>query len=163
GIILAVFKQPGANVIDTVDQIKAELPQLTARIPPAIKVETILDRTTTIRASVHDVQFTLALTIPLLLLLLLLFLPTFCPTQLPRARRGAGPGGGVSLFLLTPRYFAVEAPPHRVWLHRRRRHRGGGEHPPPHRGRRRAVRGHAQGLARDRLHRAVDQPVAGGG
>ena len=52
GIILAVFKQPGANVIDTVDQIKAQLPQLTARIPPAIKVDTMLDRTTTIRASV---------------------------------------------------------------------------------------------------------------
>ena len=45
GIILAVFKQPGANVIETVDQIKAQLPQLTARIPPAIEVETILDRT----------------------------------------------------------------------------------------------------------------------
>ena len=68
GIILAVFKQPGANVIDTVDQIKAQLPQLTARIPPAIKVETILDRTTTIRASVRDVQFTLALTIGLVVL-----------------------------------------------------------------------------------------------
>ena len=53
GIILAVFKQPGANVIETVDQIKAQLPQLTARIPPAINVETILDRTTTIRASVR--------------------------------------------------------------------------------------------------------------
>ena len=40
GIILAVFKQPGANVVDTVDQIKAQLPQLTARIPPAIEVRT---------------------------------------------------------------------------------------------------------------------------
>ena len=59
GVILAVFKQPGANVVDTVDQIKAQLPQLTARIPPSIEVETILDRTTTIRASVRDVQFTL--------------------------------------------------------------------------------------------------------
>src|SRR5262249_33479395 len=61
GIILAVFKQPGANVIDPVDHIKSELPQLTARIPPAVKVETILDRTTTIRASVADVQFTLGI------------------------------------------------------------------------------------------------------
>jgi multidrug efflux pump subunit AcrB len=52
GIILAVFKQPGANVVDTVDQIKAQIPQLTARIPPAIEVRTLLDRTTTIRASV---------------------------------------------------------------------------------------------------------------
>src|SRR5215510_11045382 len=83
GIILAVFKQPGANVIDTVDQIKAELPQLTARIPPAIKVETILDRTTTIRASVHDVQFTLALTIALVVLVVLLFLRSFWATVIP--------------------------------------------------------------------------------
>ena len=45
GIILAVFKQPGANVVDTVDQIKAQIPQLTARIPPAIEVRTLLDRT----------------------------------------------------------------------------------------------------------------------
>src|SRR5207237_10469705 len=52
GIILAVFKQPGANVVETVDQITSQLPQLTARIPPAVEVRTILDRTTTIRASV---------------------------------------------------------------------------------------------------------------
>ena len=71
GIILAVFKQPGANVIETVDQIKAQLPQLTARIPPAIEVKTILDRTTTIRASVADVEFTLALTIALVVMVIL--------------------------------------------------------------------------------------------
>ena len=83
GIILAVFKQPGANVIDTVDQIKAQLPQLTARIPPAVKVETILDRTTTIRASVSDVQFTLGLTIGLVVLVVLLFLRSFWATAIP--------------------------------------------------------------------------------
>jgi HAE1 family hydrophobic/amphiphilic exporter-1 len=83
GIILAVFKQPGANVVDTVDQIKAQLPQLTARIPPAIRVETILDRTTTIRASVRDVQFTLALTIALVVLVILLFLRNFWATFIP--------------------------------------------------------------------------------
>jgi HAE1 family hydrophobic/amphiphilic exporter-1 len=83
GIILAVFKQPGANVVDTVDQIKAQLPQLTARIPPSIQVETILDRTTTIRASVHDVQFTLALTIGLVVLVVLLFLRNFWATFIP--------------------------------------------------------------------------------
>jgi hydrophobe/amphiphile efflux-1 (HAE1) family protein len=83
GIILAVFKQPGANVIDTVDQIKAQLPQLTARIPPAITVETILDRTTTIRASVADVEFTLALTVGLVVLVILLFLRNFWATLIP--------------------------------------------------------------------------------
>jgi hydrophobe/amphiphile efflux-1 (HAE1) family protein len=83
GIILAVFKQPGANVVDTVDQIKAQLPQLTARIPPAVQVETILDRTTTIRASVRDVQFTLALTITLVVLVVFLFLRNFWATFIP--------------------------------------------------------------------------------
>src|SRR6202011_4625526 len=83
GIILAVFKQPGANVVDTVDQIKAQLPQLTARIPPSMQVETILARTTTIRASVRDVQFTLALTIALVVLVVLLFLRNFWATFIP--------------------------------------------------------------------------------
>jgi hydrophobe/amphiphile efflux-1 (HAE1) family protein len=83
GVIIAVFKQPGANVVDTVDQIKAQLPQLTARIPPAILVETVLDRTTTIRASVRDVQFTLGLTIGLVVLVILLFLRNFWATFIP--------------------------------------------------------------------------------
>ncbi|MEA3026060.1 MAG: hypothetical protein QOF91_1345 [Alphaproteobacteria bacterium] len=83
GIILAVFKQPGANVVDTVDQIKAQLPQLTARIPPAIDVRTILDRTTTIRASVADVEFTLGLTIALVVMVILLFLRNFWATLIP--------------------------------------------------------------------------------
>ena len=83
GILLIIFKQPGANVIDTVDQIKAQLPRLTANIPPAIKVESILDRTTTIRASVTDVEFTLALTIGLVVTVILLFLRSFWATMIP--------------------------------------------------------------------------------
>jgi hydrophobe/amphiphile efflux-1 (HAE1) family protein len=83
GVILAVFKQPGANVIDTVDRIQAEIPQLTRRIPPAVKVETILDRTTTIRASVIDVEFTLVLTICLVVMVILLFLRNFWATLIP--------------------------------------------------------------------------------
>jgi len=73
-ILLSVDKQPGANVIDTVERIKRLLPQLTANIPPAISVTTILDRTTTIRASVADVGYTLVLTIGLVVLVVLLFL-----------------------------------------------------------------------------------------
>jgi HAE1 family hydrophobic/amphiphilic exporter-1 len=83
GVILAIFKQPGANVIDIVDNIQAELPQLTARIPPAVKVETILDRTVTIRASVSDVEFTLMLTICLVVMVILLFLRNFWATLIP--------------------------------------------------------------------------------
>src|SRR6201994_473321 len=63
GLVIVVYKQPGANVIDTVDKIKAELPRLQATMPPAIKIFTLADRTQTIRAAVRDVQFTLLLTI----------------------------------------------------------------------------------------------------
>jgi hydrophobe/amphiphile efflux-1 (HAE1) family protein len=83
GIQLLIFKQPGANVIDTVDQIKATLPHLTANIPPAMTVEAILDRTTTIRSSVADVEFTLGLTIALVVLVILLFLRNFWATFIP--------------------------------------------------------------------------------
>ncbi len=82
-VILAVLKQPGANVIDTVDSIKALLPQLQASIPPAVKVDVISDRTTTIRASVSDVQFTLMLTIALVVMVIFLFLRSVSATVIP--------------------------------------------------------------------------------
>jgi hydrophobe/amphiphile efflux-1 (HAE1) family protein len=83
GIILVVFKQPGANVIDTVDRIKAALPGLEAAIPPAIHVSVIMDRTLTIRASVHDVQFTLMLSISLVVMVIFLFLRSLWATIIP--------------------------------------------------------------------------------
>jgi multidrug efflux pump subunit AcrB len=83
GLLLLVSKQPGANVIETVDRIKAQLPKLTADIPPAITVETILDRTVTIRAAVLDVELTLALTIGLVVLVVLLFLRNLWATLIP--------------------------------------------------------------------------------
>ena len=82
-IILAVLKQPGANVVETVDSIKAILPQLQAAIPPAVKVDIISDRTTTIRASVNDVQFTLVLTIILVVMVIFLFLRSVLATIIP--------------------------------------------------------------------------------
>ncbi len=83
GILLQVYKQPGANVIEIVDKVKEMLPRLTARIPPAIDVRVQLDRTTTIRASVEDVEFTLLLTIVLVVLVILLFLRNFWATFIP--------------------------------------------------------------------------------
>ena len=62
-VLLIVFKQPGANVIETVDRVKVALPRLQAVIPPAISVDLVSDRTETIRASVHDVEFTLGITV----------------------------------------------------------------------------------------------------
>ncbi len=83
GIILMVFKQPGANVIDTVERIKAKLPALEAAIPPSVKVSTIVDRTQTIRASVSDVQFTLLLSISLVVMVIFLFLRNVWATIIP--------------------------------------------------------------------------------
>ena len=83
GVFLVVFKQPGANVIETVDRIKAMLPRLVAAIPPAIKIELISDRTQTIRAAVEDVQFTLLLTIFLVVMVIFIFLRSFWATVIP--------------------------------------------------------------------------------
>jgi hydrophobe/amphiphile efflux-1 (HAE1) family protein len=82
-IILAVQRVPGANVIETVDRIKALLPKLQASVPPAIKVTIAADRTQTIRAAVSDVQFTLILTVALVVMVIFLFLRNFWATIIP--------------------------------------------------------------------------------
>ena len=83
GIILQVFKQPGANVIETVERIKEQLPRLEASIPPSVHVSIIMDRTQTIRASVEDVQFTLMLSVGLVVMVIFLFLRSIWATIIP--------------------------------------------------------------------------------
>ncbi|HUD62135.1 MAG TPA: efflux RND transporter permease subunit, partial [Acetobacteraceae bacterium] len=83
GILLIIFKQPGANVIDTVERINAALPRLEASIPPSIHVSTIMDRTLTIRASVADVQFTLLIAVCLVVMVIFLFLRNVWATIIP--------------------------------------------------------------------------------
>jgi multidrug efflux pump len=73
-IIVNVQRQPGANVINTVDAIKKQLPDLTGSLPPALKVTVLADRTTGIRASVHDVEMELLLAVVLVVLVIFLFL-----------------------------------------------------------------------------------------
>jgi multidrug efflux pump len=82
-ILIAVFRQPGANIIETVDRVRALLPQLQADIPPTINLGVVIDRTTTIRASVHEVQFTLALSIGLVVLVVFLFLRSVRTALIP--------------------------------------------------------------------------------
>jgi hydrophobe/amphiphile efflux-1 (HAE1) family protein len=82
-VLLAIQRQPGANVIDTVNRIKATMPVLQASIPPAVKVNIISDRTETIRASVSDVQFTLMLTVALVVMVIFMFLRNFWATVIP--------------------------------------------------------------------------------
>ncbi len=83
GILLIVFKQPDANVIETVERIKASLPQLQLAIPPSINVSIVMDRTLTIRESLREVQFTLLLSIALVVLVIFLFLRNFWATVIP--------------------------------------------------------------------------------
>jgi multidrug efflux pump len=83
GIIVNIQRQPGANLIEVVDRVKALLPQLQAALPSALKVSVLTDRTVTIRASVHDVQFELMLAVVLVVLVIFLFLRSAAATFIP--------------------------------------------------------------------------------
>jgi hydrophobic/amphiphilic exporter-1 (mainly G- bacteria), HAE1 family len=83
GILLLIYKQPGANVIEAVDRVQALLPHALASVPPSIKVDTVANRTTTIKASVRDVEITLLITIVLVVLVIFLFLRTVWATIIP--------------------------------------------------------------------------------
>ena len=82
-VILNVQRQPGANIIAVVDRIKALMPRLQASLPSSVKVEILTDRTTTIRASVADVQFELMLTVALVVMVIFLFLRSLSATIIP--------------------------------------------------------------------------------
>ncbi|HXE14500.1 MAG TPA: multidrug efflux RND transporter permease subunit [Bryobacteraceae bacterium] len=82
-VLLILFRQPGANIIDTVDRVKALLPQLRNSISPAIHLDVAMDRTVTIRASVEDVEFTLVISIILVILVVFFFLRNVWATAIP--------------------------------------------------------------------------------
>jgi multidrug efflux pump len=82
-IAIIIFRQPGANIIETVDRIRAELPSIQASIPQGIKTTIVLDRTTTIRASVNDVERTLILSVLLVILVVFIFLRNGRATLIP--------------------------------------------------------------------------------
>jgi multidrug efflux pump len=82
-IPLIILRQPGANIIDTVDRVKAELPSLKASIPAGIKLDVVLDRTTTIRASVREIERTLLIAICLVILVVFIFLRSPRATLIP--------------------------------------------------------------------------------
>src|SRR6478736_161827 len=82
-VLMIVFRQPGANIIDAVDRVKALIPELQASIPAGIKLEVALDRTTTIRASVADIQITLVISIVLVVLVVFVFLRNLRATFIP--------------------------------------------------------------------------------
>ncbi len=82
-VILNVQRQPGANVIDTVERVKALLPSLQAALPGSVRLSVLADRTTTIRASVDDVRFELMLAIALVVMVIFLFLRSIAATVIP--------------------------------------------------------------------------------
>ncbi len=82
-IIMNIQRQPGANVIEVVDRIKALLPQLQGALPASVDVRVLTDRTVTIRASVKDVQFDLLLAVALVVMVIFLFLRNFAATLIP--------------------------------------------------------------------------------
>ncbi len=82
-ILIIIFKIPGANVIDTVDSVLKEMPQLQAEIPPTITINVAVDRTTTIRSSVRDVEISLIISVVLVVLVVFLFLREVWATLIP--------------------------------------------------------------------------------
>ncbi|PZQ19220.1 MAG: acriflavine resistance protein B [Ancylobacter novellus] len=82
GLFIVIRKQPGANVVETVDRVKAELPRLVAALPPALQVEIMSDRTATIRASLEEVELTLAVTVALVIAVIFLFLRSMWATTI---------------------------------------------------------------------------------
>ncbi len=82
-VLLIVFRQPGANIIDTVDRIYALMPELQSSVPQAINLQVVMDRTTTIRASVSDVERTLIIAIVLVIIVVFVFLRDFHTMLIP--------------------------------------------------------------------------------
>jgi multidrug efflux pump len=83
GIILVIFRQPGANMIETVDRVRALLPLLQASVNPSMRIGVIIDRTTTIRSSIHDVEITLLISVALVILVVFVFLRNIWATIIP--------------------------------------------------------------------------------
>jgi hydrophobe/amphiphile efflux-1 (HAE1) family protein len=81
--VLLIMRQPGSNAIEIVDEIKAMMTRLSASVPPTVKIDLLSDRSETIRSSVHEVQFTLALTIVLVVLVIFVFLRDVKATIIP--------------------------------------------------------------------------------
>ncbi|HEX8816325.1 MAG TPA: multidrug efflux RND transporter permease subunit [Terriglobales bacterium] len=82
-VIILIWRQPAANVIETVDNVLNQMPDLQASISPAIKIDIVSDRTLTIRASLHDIERTLVISVILVILVVFAFLRTFRATMIP--------------------------------------------------------------------------------
>ena len=132
-ILIIIFKIPGANVIDTVDAVLTEMPRLQAAIPPTIKINVAVDRTTTIRSSVHDVEISLIISVLLVVLVVFLFLREVWATIIPSVAVPLSLRGHLRRDVparLHHRQSFADGAHHFHRLRCRRRHRGHREHHP---------------------------------
>jgi hypothetical protein len=124
-------RQPQANIIETVDRVRAMLPRCRPTIPPATQLDVAMDRSTTIRASLRDVERSLAVAIVLVVLVVYLFLRDGRATLIPAVAVPVsliGTFGAMYLLGLQPGQPLPDGPHDRHRLRRRRRHRRDGEH-----------------------------------
>ncbi len=82
-VLMIIYRQPGTNIIETVDRVVARMPELRASVPPAMTLAVVLDRTTTIRAAFRDIQLTLVLSVALVILVVFVFLRSVRATTIP--------------------------------------------------------------------------------
>jgi len=147
-IILNVQRQPGANVIEVADRVKALLPQLKATLPQSLAVGILSDRTETVRASVDDVQFTLILTVLLVVAVIFLFLRSLRATVIPGVAVPLSLVGTFGVMYLAGYSLnkpVADGPDDLDGLRRGRRHRHDREHLALPGGGRQAVRGGPKG------------------
>ena len=165
-IVLAIQKQPGTNTVAVVDSIKKLLPRLEEHIPAAVQVDTLYDRSVSIRASVNDVKFTLLLTIGLVVMVIFLFLRNVSATIIPSLALPMSIIGTFSVMYLLG-YSLDNLSLMALTLVRRirrgRRHRDAGEHRPPHGDGKDAAAGRDGWRRRNWLHHSLHDPVAGRG
>ena len=165
-VLIILYRQPAANIIETVDRVRELIPQLQASVPAAINLSVVLDRTTTIRASLRDVEITLMISIGLVILVVFVFLRDLRVDADPE--RGGARVAGRNLrrdvpVRLQPGQLVLDGADDRDRFRRGRRHRRAGERLPPYRGGDVPDGGRDAGCQRGRLHGAVHERVPGSG
>ncbi len=136
-VLIIIFRQPNANIIETVDSVTAMLPLLRASIPSAIKLDVVVERTTTIRASLHDVERTLILAVCLVVLVVFVFLRNWRATADSERGRAGVADRDLRRHVpvrLQPQQPVADGGDHRHRFCGGRRHRGAGERLAPYRG-----------------------------
>ena len=162
-VIVNIQRQPGANVIEVVDRIKRLLPQLQGALPSSVHVTILTDRTTTIRASVRDVQFELMMSIALVVMVMFLFLRTLSATVIPAAAVPLSLVGHIRRHVplgIQREQSDLDGADDRHRVRRRRRHRHDRKHRALSRRGRLTASSRAQRISADRLHDLVTDYLA---